>query len=79
MLKVITGYIGIDSEELMVELSGVLNDQHSECRVEEEEPDFIIVTEFSPEFTSSLHNDGYITEDTMWEANECDSLKFYIN
>lgn len=77
MLKVITGYIRIDSEDTMEEISGIIN--NSSCVVEEEEYDFMLVSEVGPEVLDLLYLDGYITEQDYHEALECDALKFYVD
>jgi hypothetical protein len=77
MLKVITGYIRIDSEDTMEEISGIINP--SSCVVEEEEEDFMLVSEIDPNVLDILYRDGYITEQDYMEAPECDALKFYVD
>lgn len=76
MLKVITGWIKIDSKDLIEEISGIVNEH---CYVEEEEEDYILVSELNEEVFEELYNKGFITEDEMNEALECDSIKFYMD
>lgn len=77
MLKVITGYIRIDSEDTMEEISGIINP--SSTIVEEEEADYMLISAVDPEILDILYRDGYITEEDYDEAPECDALKFYVD
>ena len=77
MLKVITGYIRIDSEDTMEEMSEFIN--ASSCVVEEEEVDYMLITDIDPDILDRLYQDGYITEADYMEAPECDALKFYVD
>lgn len=77
MLKVITGYIRIDSEDTMEEISEIINGTSS--LVEEEADDFMLVSEIDPYILDKLYQDGYITESDYMEAAECDALKFYVD
>lgn len=77
MLKVITGYIRIDSEDIMEEMSKFIN--ASSCTVEEEEVDYMLITDIDPNVLDRLYQDGYITESDYMEATECDALKFYVD
>jgi len=77
MLKVVIGYIRVDSENTMEEISGIIND--SQCTVEEEECDFMLVTDLDPDAINKLFKDGYITEEDYHEVTEIDSIKFYVD
>lgn len=77
MLKLVTGYIRIDSEETMEEISNILN--KSSCIIEEEAADFIIVSEYDPYTIDLLYLDGYITEEDYMEISELDNIKFYLD
>jgi hypothetical protein len=77
MLKVVTGYIRIDSEDTMEEISEIINSSTS--NVEEEAVDFILVSDVDPNALDKLYRDGYITESDYMETPECDALKFYVD
>lgn len=77
MLKVIVGYIRVDSEDTMEEISGIING--SNCTVEEEEPDYMLVTDIDPYAMDKLFKDGYITEEDYMEIPLLNSIKFYID
>jgi len=76
MLKVITGWIKIDNQDLIEEISGFVN---GTCVVEEEEEDYILVSEMDPDTFNTLCEMGFITEDELNEAFECDAIKFYVD
>ena len=76
MLKVIIGYIGIDSEDTMEQLSGIIN--ASPCTVEEEEPDYMLVTDLDNETMEQLVEEEYMSQEDYYETAEIDSIKFYI-
>ena len=77
MLKVITGYIKIDSEDSMEKISEIIN--RTSSIVEEEAADYMLVSEIDPDVIDKLYRDGYITESDYMEAADCDSLKFYVD
>ena len=76
MLKVITGWIKIDNQDLIEEISGFVN---GTCVVEEEEEDYILVSEMDPDTFNTLCEMGFITEDELNETFECDAIKFYVD
>ena len=77
MMKVITGYLRVDSEESMEEISGILN--RSNCIVEDESVDYIYVSDLDPDALDTLFKDGWITEEEYRESAEVDTLKFYLD
>ena len=76
-MKVITGYLRVDSEESMEEISGILN--RSKCIVEDESVDYIYVSDLDPDTLDTLFKDGWITEEDYHESAEVDTLKFYLD
>ena len=77
MLKVVTGYIRVDSEESIEEISSILNSSSS--LIEEEDVDFILISEPDPSAIDVLYRDGYITEDDYRQIPEVDNIKFYLD
>ena len=77
MLKVTIGYIRVDSEDTMEEISNIVNSMAN--IIEDEGPDYIIVEDPNPSAMSKLFRDGYITEEDWMEIPTVDSIKFYLD
>ena len=76
MLKIITGYISIDSKETMIQVSERLND--SGCTIEAEEEDYIQVTDIDMTPFTYLMASGAISESDFIEVESCDAINFFI-
>jgi len=77
MIKVIMGFIRVDSEESMEEISNILNSFTN--TLEDEYHDRIIVDSPDPDAMDKLFKDGYITEEDYMEIPELNSIMFYVD
>lgn len=76
MLKVIVGYVSIDSEDLLKEVSVIVN--NSNCVIEEEDEYKIEISHIDPEAMFRLFNQGYITESDYNEIESVDHILFHL-
>lgn len=76
MLKVITGYIQIEEQDI-----GAVNEivQNSTSTIEEEREDGIIIDDIDMNIVNQLLSGGYITEEDAAEIEEVDKLYFYMS
>ncbi|MFW9948519.1 MAG: hypothetical protein ACFFKA_00160 [Candidatus Thorarchaeota archaeon] len=75
------GYVKVDSEELMEELSEIVNELKHEHKlvIEEEEADFLIIDNIEFDALDKIHNAGFFNDSEFLEASTVDQLKFYVD
>ena len=76
MVKEVTGYIRVNSKDIMEKISGILN--YSTCVIDEEEEDYMMVTNIDYDAILELAKDGHITQDDYFEIAMVDVLKFHL-
>lgn len=77
MLKVITGYIRVNSIDDMEKISEFIN--ASDCTIEEEEEDWMLVDDIDPFAMDILLHEGFISSSEHSEIREVDRIKFYVD
>ena len=77
MFKTLLLHLRVDSYETMEAISEIVND--SECYIEEEESDYILVETIDINAFKKLNEAGLISDEELAEVDTVDNVKFYLD